>query len=308
MPRRMFQKVGEPGNRRVRKLLAEGVAVHSHYSGLDMPAIQLHRLAHVAGLPDAIDNLHGSDIAKSVQDLQGALPHDWRPQCCHGNLLERLDPLLREQLEILRAVADGDLERDIDELKTGKGSLSTKAQIAELSDKTGKRLVESLMEHPVGDDFAGAPALSYCYFHDKRCPTANICEGSVNISTGGSECKDYSSFGQQKGCFGKGIVAFIVWLFGTKYRAPDFIVHENVPRWKTKAMWIVEKVLHQDYRVEAICSTPDFFGVPSLGPSARTIGVATHARFAPTTLRSTNRLRPGAICDMEVAIRGGLHG
>ena len=237
LPHRMFREVlSEPSKRRVRKLLAKGVAVHSHYSGLDMPAIQLHRLAEVAGLPDAIKNLHCSDIAKSVQDLQGALPHDWRPQCCHGNLLERLDPLLREQLEILRAVADGDLERDIDELKTGKGSLPTKAQIAELSDKTGERLVESLMELLAGYDFAGAPALSYCYFHDKLCPTAAdiCCEGRVNISTGGSECKDYSTFGQQKGCFGKGIVAFMVWLFETKYRAPDFIVHENVPRWKKK--------------------------------------------------------------------------
>ena len=33
----------------------------------------------------------------------------------------------------------------------------------------------------------------------------------------------------------------MVWLFETKFRAPDSIVHERVPRWKTKPECIVEK-------------------------------------------------------------------
>ena len=51
-------------------------------------------------------------------------------------------------------------------------------------------------------------------------------------------------------------------------------------------MRIVEKVLLQDYSVEAIYLSPDLFGVRGL----------------------CTGLRPGAICDMKVAIRWGPHG
>ena len=82
--KRMWEQVGPRHQRRAQQLIARGIAVHSHYSGLDMPAIQLHRLAEVAACPEAILNMHCSDIDPSVQLLQASLPTPWRPECLHG--------------------------------------------------------------------------------------------------------------------------------------------------------------------------------------------------------------------------------
>lgn len=253
---------------RLAALWQRGIRVYSHFSGLDMPALQLETLGKLLEMNNYdgcsarnIFHEHACDIDPNVRRYLMAQAKECRPRHIHQDIMGRLPAGLRRKLELAKAAGNRELENKVNELN-GQGAKGSQVKLA--MDQVARSTVRKLLTILAEEDSGISSWSSMCDVHGSKCfvMPGGAKAGRVTMAVGSSSCTDYSKYGSKRFTFGANLLPMIVFFYERRAMKEDFFLHENVVEWYKHAYWILEECLGDLYLLETVQLSPDWFGFP----------------------------------------------
>ena len=230
--------------------LEKGLVISTDYSGLGSAEACLEKLCKAAA------HIHGFEIDKTCcytqrggdkeLDCRRVLSrHDgvFAPRCIHGDILERCNREVWDQLETARQRLTKKCE------KASAGDTAADAQ----------RFLGASMDAMMDQDLREVSA--WCYKHEALCRVVAkpATAGGLIGHVAGFNCYDWSSMGEKLGWLGNSTLAFCQWLAERLQASEHFCIAECTQHFDLDSLRLL---VEDKFHVYAMILSPVLFGQP----------------------------------------------
>ena len=239
----------------VRRLcchLQGGIALHTEFSGIDVPGQVIHGMAQAllsAGKISKVDVAYMSacDKSKGCRSILQCFPLTMKPTHIGADLLDKIPQEVRK--EILQIAEHArDLPVDMENL-------------------TGHYVISEIMK---ALDRCGRPSdlQQSCDVHGDQGPCkilqrpGGLDDRRLRLLIAGITCTDYSSAGARRGLLGDSLVPLLVFIWARREGIDDVVLIEEVPAFRKVIMPLLDQFLADIYQVESVFLCPSDIGWP----------------------------------------------
>lgn len=249
------------GARLADALRDRGLCIRTDYSGMGSAEEAIKQASKAIeevydlSLKGRIMSQRAGDMLMVCQKILAMHVGEAKPQCIHGNMLDRMSPKDRAHFQRLRKKS---LQRA--ESRADAGEARNAAFQVE-----GRKFLYQAMDFilPVsqGDISAAKRASAKCMVHQRSCPVLppRPHKDMILMNVSGINCYDWSSMGLRKQWLGDSAVAFAQWARERYVGGEDFIVVECTLGFDDEAL---EHVLKKRFTLTTLLVSPTLFGDP----------------------------------------------